>query len=94
MLWRACGWRLRRCIETSVYFWLKEGASGTESRWFGFGDVMKLFAKFVGGEGVEMGFEGSGPGECVGLVGEVEVERLETVVGVDVVDRVATLFGL
>ena len=55
---------------------------------------MKLFAKLVGGEGVEMGFEGSGPGECVGVVGEVEVEGLKTVVGVDVVDRVATLFGL
>lgn len=55
---------------------------------------MKLFAEFVGGEGVEIGFEGSGPGECVGLVGEVEVECLETVVGVDVVDRVTTFFGL
>ena len=41
-----------------------------------------------------MGFEGSGPGDCAGLIGEVELEGLETVVGVDVVDGVTTLFGL
>ena len=55
---------------------------------------MKLFAEFTGWKGAEMGFEGSGPGDCVGLVGEVEVKGLETVVGVDVVDWVTTLFGL
>ena len=41
-----------------------------------------------------MGFEGSGPGDCVGLTGEVELEGLETVVGVDVVDGVTTVLGL
>ncbi len=55
---------------------------------------MKLFAKFVGWEGVEVGFESSGPGDCVGLIGEVELEGLETVVGVDVVGGVTTLFWL
>ena len=55
---------------------------------------MKLFAKLISWEGVEMGFEGSGPGYYVGLIGEVELEGLETVVGVDVVDGVTTLFGL
>ena len=94
LLWGACGWRLRGCFEASIYIWLKEGASGTESRGFGLGDIVQLFAEFIGGQGVEMGFEGSGPGECVCLVREVEVEGLETVVGVDVVDRVTTLFGL
>lgn len=92
--WCACGWRIRRRLEAGVYIWLKEGASGTEARCFGLGDVVKLFAEFVGWEGVEMGFESSRPGKYVGLVGEVEVKGLETVVGVDVIDGVTTLFGL
>ena len=92
--WRACGWRIRRCLEASVDLRLKEGSSGTESRCPRLRNAIKLFTKLVGREGVEMGFEGSGPGDCVGLIGEVELEGLETVVGVDVVDGVTTFFGL
>ncbi len=92
--WRACSWRVRGCLEASVYIWFKERSSWTESRCPRLRNIIKLFTKLVGREGVEMGFEGSGPGDCVGLIGEVELEGLETVIGVDIVDGVTTLFGL
>ena len=78
-------WCFEACIERRGNKWVVSEIGALDASLFDLRKRMQLTAQRVGGEGIEVAVEGTGPGRGAGRWREIKVKSLEPVLAVYVV---------